>query len=497
VTRDWRASGKDPDGNARSALSRPARSSAPRPRPPAAPCSTRRQWARALSWVAVVTSAAVLLVAGAGYLFVNHYDANIDRIPGLLAKDGETPVEAWQPQNFLLVGSDSRDGLVGEDAFQGTGDEFITGQRSDTIILAHLYASTDRVQMVSFPRDAWVTIPAHIDPETRQRVEAHEGRINSAFEDGGPSLLIATVERLTGLDVDHYVQVDFTGFKTMVDRLGGVEVCLSEPAKEVRSGIDLPAGRQVVKGDQALAFVRQRQGLARGDVDRIGRQQQFIGSMANKVLSAGTLLNPVRLNGFLDAATSSLSVDEGLDLAALRRIALRVSRFRADDVVFTTAPIADLNATRGGASVVLLDEQAGSELYRQLRSDVVPPPIPAGEPLTVPPDRVLVEVVNAAGVDGLGRRATADLQEIGFLLTGAPRAEAGTEVATTVLHGPERAEAARTLAAALPGAQVRVDPSRGRAMRVRVGSSYDGAREVVVGAPTEAEGRTAAQDPCA
>ena len=151
---------------------------------------------------------------------------------------------------------------------------------------------------------------AYVDKDGKS-VAARESKLNSAFFEGGPALLIETVEGLTGLSIDRYVQVDFDGFQTIVNRLDGVEVCLAEPAKEKDSGIDLPAGRQTIKGDQALAFVRQRKGLPNGDIDRIRRQQQFIGGIVRKVLSAGTLANPLRLNGVIDAATESLKVDDG------------------------------------------------------------------------------------------------------------------------------------------------------------------------------------------
>lgn len=460
---------------------------------------SRRRAARVLSWIAVALSATLLLTAGGGYLLLNYYNGNIQRLPDVFGA-GDRPADAQGPLDILLVGSDSREGLTGQDAFQGTGKEFITGRRSDTIILMHLYGSGRRVQLVSFPRDSYVTIPAHPDPKTGKAVPAHEDRINSAYQEGGPALLVKTVESLTGVGIDHYAQVDFTGFKTMVDRLGGVEVCLSEPAKEIRSGIDLPAGRQVVRGDQALAFVRQRQGLPRGDVDRIQRQQRFLGSMVDKVLSSGTLLNPIKLNGFLQAATDSLEVDKDLTFSKLRALALRLRGLRGEDVVFTTVPIADLAARRDGASVVILDDAAAQPLYRSLRDDVVPSPSPApGPPLTVAPERIRVQVLDGSGPARLGRGAADDLAGVGFL------ARAGGTAApvprTVVVYGPDRADSARTVAAAVPGAQLRADPALAGRVQLVVGPDYAGAQDVTVTpAPdggVDPQVRTAAADPCA
>ena len=361
-----------------------------------------RRVARLLSWAAVVLLASVTVLAVVGYLLLDHYDAKVARLPGVVdtgpggevdtgpgagtaTGPGGEDVSSAQPLNVLVVGSDSREGLTGEEAFQGTGSEFITGQRSDVVILAHLYAGRQAAQLVSLPRDAYVQIPAHADAATGENVPARPDRLNSAFADGGPPLLVETVQQLTGLRVDHYVQVDFRGFKTLVDALGGVEVCLTEPQRDFRSGIDLPAGRQTVQGEQALAFVRQRTGLPRGDIDRIRRQQLLLGALVREVLSAGTLLNPVRLNGVLQAGTASLQVDETLTTSRLRRLALGLRGLDAADVVFTTAPVADLNAERGGASVVLLDEQRSAELFARLRADIPPPP-PAAPPSEAPVD---------------------------------------------------------------------------------------------------------------
>jgi LCP family protein required for cell wall assembly len=336
-----------------------------------------------LSWLSVAASVLLLAGLGAGYAALDHYDRKIARLPGIIT-GGAAPPAADGPLNVLVVGSDSREGLTGEDAFQGTGSEFITGQRSDVVILVHLFGGGRGAQFVSLPRDTYVEVPAHRDPDSGRQVPARRNRLNAAFAQGGPALLVATVQELTGLRLDHYVQVDFTGFKSLVDEVGGIEVCLLAPQEDFRSGIDLPAGRQTVQGDQALAFVRQRTGLPRGDIDRIRRQQLLLGSLVRKVLSTGTLLNPVRLNGVLSAGTRALQVDETLSTKGLRDLALRVKGLDASRFVFTTAPVADRDARRGGASVVVLDEVESGLLFDRLRGDVLPPPPPPGSP---PPDQ--------------------------------------------------------------------------------------------------------------
>ncbi len=480
--------------------------------------ASRSRFARVLSFLAVLTSFSVLAVAMGGYLLVNKYDNQIDRIPDVFTGVGnerpaETPRDA---RNILIVGSDSRGDLAAGEGPQGEGESFVTGQRSDTVILAHLYGDSEKAQLVSFPRDSWVTIPAYTHPESGDLVEEHEAKLNSAFENGGPSLLIRTIEELSGLRVDNYVQIDFEGFQSMVNTLGGVEVCLSEPAKEKDSGIDLEAGRQTIKGSQALAFVRQRKGLPNGDIDRIGRQQQFIGAIVRKTLSAGTLLNPFKLNSVLNVATDALQVDDDTSIDDLRDLAVRFRTFTAGGVIFSTVPIAEVNGYRDRQSVVLLDEAKMDAQFDLLRRDVAPDTPepakaePAAEPLVVAPEDIRVRVYNGAGVTGLGRRAYDELASVGFQLVDAPDNRGSKAVQTTVYHGPDRAASARTVAAAIPGSRTELDPALAGTLEVVVGSSYDGVQAVAVtpraqkptatdeGAPSAAPAvKTAAEDPCA
>lgn len=505
------------------AVTQAYRSSLPPRRPgsvvlPGSPPPPRRRYGRVLSWVAIACSVSVLGVSGAGYALVNHYDSNISRldIPGLGAAAARPPAAPRNAENFLLVGSDSRGDAAAGTGVQGTGRTFVTGQRSDTVILVHLFGGgSNRAQLVSFPRDSWVTIPSHVDPVTGEVVAESKGKLNSSFQLGGPDLLIKTIEGLSQVRVDHYVQVDFEGFKGMVDELGGIDVCLPKAAKEHDSGIDLPAGRSHVKGDQALAFVRQRKKLPNGDLDRIERQQQFLGAVIRKVLSAGTLLNPLRLNGFLTTATDSLQVDQALDVSDLRDLALRFRSFSAGGVIFSTVPVATINGQKRNAaglleSVVLLDEAKDDALFEGIRQDVAPgtpapsPSASAATKLVVAPSRVRVEVLNGAGVPGLGRRATTDLSELGFQVIGAPGNRGTGASRTVVLNGPGRADSAATLVASVPGSVAQLDPELGSTLQLVVGSDYAGAKAVTVTATPSARPstsaspkvQTAAQDPC-
>ena len=460
------------------------------PRGPVRPSPAHRR-RRILGVVAAVVSVAVLGVSTAGYAVVNHYDGNVERIKDVfdaLPGRSQPPPAPRDAVNYLIVGSDSREGLAEGEGVQGTGSDFVVGQRSDTVILAHLYGGdANQAKLVSFPRDSLVTVPEHVDLQTGKTVPERLNKLNSAFADGGPRLLRETVEGLTGIRVDHYLQVDFDGFKGMVDGLGGVEICLSRPAQDRLSGIDLQAGRQTIGGTNALAFVRQRKGLPGGDLDRIQRQQQFLGSMIRKLLSADTLANPVKLSRFLKVATDSLQVDEELELEDL---AGRMQGLDAGGVQFTTVPIKGIEE-RGGrlGSVVALDEGKGEELFGALRRDepsgaASPPagaaPTQAAEPLTIAPGSIRVRVYNGSGVAGLGRKNAADLSEIGFQVVGTPTNRGADARDTVVRHGPTRADSARTVAAAIPGSRIEPDPALDKRIEVVVGSSYTGARPVKV-----------------
>jgi LCP family protein required for cell wall assembly len=454
-----------------------------------------------------------LATAGAGYVLVNHYEGNITRIKNVFGNRGDAPKPAPNhAQNFLIVGSDSRGDLKAGEGVQGSGATFVTGQRSDTVILAHLYGGkSNKVQLVSFPRDSVVEIPQYTDAKHRVHPAQHN-RINYAFNEGGPQLLVRTVQSLTGVRIDHYLQVDFNGFQSMVDKLGGVDVCLSQPAKDHFSGINLSAGKHHINGTVALSFVRQRHGLPNGDIDRIKRQQQFIGAMIRKVLSAGTLANPFKLNGFLNVATSSLQADEGLNFSTLRTLALRMKNVGAGNVIFATIPISDSNAYRRGlGSVVIVDDAKAAELFDTIRRDI-PPGAPAkvaapgsNAPLVVKPGNIRVHVYNGSDVKGLGRKADGDLTNVGFQTVGQAETRGSGATKTVVRYGPSKADSARTVVAAIPGATLQAAPELLNVIEVVVGSDYKGAKLVKVTAtPTGQPAATpspkvvtALDDPCA
>jgi LCP family protein required for cell wall assembly len=479
--------------------------------PDRAPRPRGKRLARVLSWLALSMAVIVLVAAGGLYLAVGHYTGQIGRIGDVLNLGKDRPPAAkGDAENFLLVGSDSRDGANGDETTQGSGANFVTGQRSDTIILVHLYGNNDKAQLISFPRDTYVEIPDYTNPKTGKTRAAHHTKLNSAFSEGGPALLVLTVEHLTNIRVDHYLQVDFTGFKGMVNKVGGVDVCLTKPAKDSFTGINLTAGNHHLDGNTALAFVRQRHGLAQGDIDRIARQQQFIGSLVHKVLSANTLLNPLKLNGFLDVATHSLKADDGLTGKDIRNLGLRFSHFSSGGVSFVTAPI-DKITKINGASVVLLDDAKAAAVFDDIRADR-PPGAPAKpdktstEPLVVAPANIRVSVFNGSGINGLGRKAANEIAAVGFQNIGVAQTRGTGATKTIIRFGPSKSDSARTLQASIPGSELVPDGSLGRTLELVVGADYTEAKKVTVttAKPTTGTGsstvkapvQTAQDNPC-
>jgi LCP family protein required for cell wall assembly len=313
--------------------------------------------------VLLAAAAVLLLVGGITGLLLERqraYDQNIQRIPGVFPAEPDRPARApGRAQNWLLVGSDRRavqatTGLDANEPLWRYG-----AQRADTIMLVHLPADRGRVYLVSFPRDAWVPIHGH-----------GNAKLNAAFSFGGPPLLITTIERLTGVRVDHFAILDFEGFRSMTDALGGVTVRVARTVRDPARKVVWPAGTHHLDGARALDFVRQRHNLPGGDLGRIKRQQAFLKALAGQVLDRGTLVNPLKLNAFLEASTKTVSVDESLTISRLRSLAVQFRSLRAGDIVFVTAPVAGMG-TEGRQSVLYPDRAKGQRLYRALRTDAV------------------------------------------------------------------------------------------------------------------------------
>jgi LCP family protein required for cell wall assembly len=294
---------------------------------------------RAIRAVAISVATVLVVALTAGFFVYRHLEGNITTldIEDALGTDRPEKVikkqEPHQPLNILLLGSDTREG-------QGNHIGGETPGLSDTTILLHISADRDRAYGVSLPRDAMVERPPCVRKDGQGMDPGGLSMFNAAYAVGGPACTVKTVEQLTDIRMDHFVVVDFNGFKHMVDALGGVPVCVPEEVNDTIGNIYLPAGSYEVQGQQALNYVRLRHGLSEnGDIGRMKRQQAFLASMANKAISAGTLANPVRLYNFLDAATKSLTTDPGLDnLRDLAGLAKQLRDIGLDNIQFLTVP---------------------------------------------------------------------------------------------------------------------------------------------------------------
>lgn len=454
-----------------------------------------------------LTSVVILLASGALWAFSDYAMSKISRVDPFAALEDRPQRGVAGAMNILIVGADRREGIPKEKLDElHLGHDEGEGGRSDTMILAHISDHQNRVVLVSLPRDSLVTIPQHRGSDGSV-VHEQRAKLNAAYAFGGPSLAVATVERATSVHIDHYIEVNFLNFVNVVDALGGVKVCTPVPIDDERSGLQLAAGEHLLHGPEALGYVRVRYGLGDGsDLGRIERQQQFLASMMQRATSTGTLLNPVKLSRFLDAALSSVRADKDFSAEDMRALALELRDLSPSKLGFITVPVANPDhAVPGVGSTVQWDEQQAEALFQRIKNDE--PVVGKVEQQqrktkpTIPADTIQVEVYNAAGAPGLGGRTAHALRNVGFIVPGPAKNWPGPMGAeqTVIEYGPSRADSARTVQAAVPGSVLRKDPDRGDGIAVAVGANFSGTKQVQVAAAAkdqELEPKTAAQNPC-
>ncbi len=435
--------------------------------------------------IGVVASLAVLVTSAAGYATVDNLISKVQTLDNVIDPgSGDGPAVGTDAINILVLGSDNRDGLSRAEQSKLTLGHADYGQHSDTIMIIHIGSDTSHVTALSLPRDTLVTIPDYTDPNGKNH-PAHQAKINAAFGAAGGGaagarLVTRTVQDLTGIKINHYVEVNFQGFLNMVDALEGVPVCLTKPLKDKASGLDLPAGKQTISGPQALAYVRVRHIDPTQDLGRIQRQQTFISSMIQKAMSGDTIRNPQKLSGFLGAALSSLKVDSGLDRNTMFDLANRLSGINIKNINFITAPVknADYRGVPGLGSTVQLSPNLSKTIFAEIANDEpVVAPVTATT-VAVAPTKISVKVFNAGGVKGMGAKAATDLRTAGFAVptaaATAPNAAPSPATATVVKYDPRFDTSMLTLKAALPDAQFVPTKGLGRVFQVYVGSSYSG-----------------------
>jgi LCP family protein required for cell wall assembly len=422
---------------------------------------------------------AVTVAAGSATVAVDKLQDNVEQVD-IADQVGPRPVNHTEldsgPLNILLMGSDKRTGKG------NTGYGYFDGERSDTAMLLHIYPDRRSAVIVSVPRDTITDIPSCVDRDGNA-VPASRGRFNSAYTIGGPGCTIKTLEQMSGLQINHFVVLDFNGFKRTVTALGGVEVCLNNPIDDPSSDIHLPAGHSRISGDVALDFVRVRHGVGDGsDIGRIARQQLFLTSMIKEVTSSGLMTDPIRLWNVLDETTKSIKTDKALaDPRKLITLAGSLRYIQPSDVNFVTLPWYSNN----DGATVSEDKKLSAPMWAAIRAEEPWPPPPSkgadGKRLTVKPTEITVEVRNGTGTAGVGTKAANALSEQGFSAWANKMID--NRKHTWVSYDPSQYEAARTVQAALPGSRLLEDDRLGSTLLVRLGADYSGVSELNVRPP--------------
>ncbi|MGI5160955.1 LCP family protein [Microbispora sp. CA-102843] len=373
-------------------------------------------------WISVVLTCVLVIGTLTAYKVYRSTLGLINRGASTDDLDKNRPVNETGAINVLLVGSDTRAGDNKKYGQHLVND----GERTDTIMLLHVSPNRDGATLLSFPRDSMVMIPACYNGN-RTLIPAHLGMINSAFSDGGMICTRRTIESLTGIRVHHYVKVDFTGFKNIVNALGGIEICLPQAVNDKKAKLTLPAGKQIVKGEAALGYVRLRYGLGDGsDISRIKRQQVFISQVVKKATSTALLTDLGKLQNFIAAAAKSVTMDDALNTEELIKIAQSAQKLSAKGFKATTVPwepyVADKNR-------VQWKQPAAGNLFRAIANDteVAPTASPSAAaspsgPVVTKPQQVKVQVFNGTNTPGRGKEVAEELAGLGFNVVGVGNA---------------------------------------------------------------------------
>jgi LCP family protein required for cell wall assembly len=312
----------------------------------------RTGWRRPGRWIKLIAGLIVLILVVSAVLYF-YLDSKLNRQNVLVDYAGRPAAAAGQ--NWLITGSDSRQGLTRKQMRQySTGPaSSIGGQRSDTIMVLHVPGNGGRAVLISLPRDSYVQIPGY-----------GYNKLNAAYSFGGPKLLAQTVQNFTGLRIDHYMGIGFGGFVNVVNSVGGVTMCLPKGIHDKASGLNLKAGCQVLSGGQALSYVRDRHSFLNQDLQRVQDQRLFVKALLSKLTSTGTILNPFASVPAAFGTARNLTVDSGTHLYQLLQIA-----FALRNPLTTTAPIANPNYVTNAGDAVLLDAAAMHTLFGDLRTD--------------------------------------------------------------------------------------------------------------------------------
>ncbi|WP_190219889.1 LCP family protein [Streptomyces griseosporeus] len=315
-------------------------------------------WRRRIKWTAITVATVVVVTTVGTYFWA---DSKLRREVDLSTVIDRP--EAGDGTNYLIVGSDSREGMSKEDKKKlHTGSA--EGKRTDSMMILHVGDNGDT--LISLPRDSDVEIPTYKGSESGKTFQGsgRHTKLNAAYAEDGPTLLVRTVEFNTGLHIDHYVEIGFAGFANIVDAVGGVDLTIDKPFKDKYSGADFQAGEQTLNGEQALAFVRTRHAFAASDLERTKNQQKFLAALAHQVATPSTVLNPFKLYPTMGAGLDSLIVDKDMSLWDLASMFFAMKGVNGGDGTSMNMPI---SGSSGGNLV--WDKAKVKQLVNQLNND--------------------------------------------------------------------------------------------------------------------------------
>ncbi|MFB8175635.1 LCP family protein [Streptomyces sp. NPDC055966] len=442
---------------------------------------------RVLKVLAVGTSVLILVTAGAGWWFYEHLNGNIHSL-SLDGKGGSEKADAFgrTPINILVMGSDGR--TSAEDCKLGGGCSQ-TGVQSgngnaDVEMVLHISADRSNATVMSIPRDTMTRVPACQDPGSGQSTPGYYGQINSALT-YGPACQVATVHQLTGIPIDHFVKLDFSGVVKMSDAIGGVSVCVSDNVYDTYSHLKLSKGDHTLKGEAALEFVRSRHGFGDGsDLGRTTTQHLFLSAMMRNFKSAGTLTDPTAVYGLADAATKALTVDDGLGtVKKLISLASDVDKVPTKRMTFTTMQTApdpnnrDRVVVGPGARTLfstIADDQSLTTGSGEKSAAASATSSATAEPTAsaVPAAQIAVTVENGTAVTGRASQIATALTDQGFS-SATTTANAPSPAATTMLtYGSGEKGEAQTVAKALGLSSAHLQQGTGTGLTLVIGSDW-------------------------
>ncbi|MFJ2631554.1 LCP family protein [Streptomyces sp. NPDC087422] len=456
----------------------------------------------------------IITASGVGHAVLNGVSGAIDRVDAFGGMEGRP--DGSKGTNFLLVGTDGRDGLD-----PATRKAYHLGGApchcTDTIMLVHLSEDRSHASIVSIPRDTYVRLPdqpsadasssgsppasasppgtpsaapsatpsgtasgtAGAAPAAEVQADTHPAKINQAYADGGPKLTVRTVEQITGVHIDHYLEVDFTSFMKTVDVIGGVPVCTTRPLKDSYTGLDLPVGTTKLDGGQALQYVRARHLDAAADLGRMQRQQRFVAQVIHKITSGGTLANPLELSRVASTVLGSVRADQNLKAGDLIALAEGMKGLTASSSEFGSVPLSDTDySVPGVGSTVKWDTAKAGKMWAAIRADR---PLAVhhktarkhkGVKVDVDPATIRVSVQNGTDTSGLAAAAQKALAATGFATVGTPGTSEHPSARTVIRYDPRWDRSAQSLATALPGSELVAVPGQGKTMKVVLGSDY-------------------------